>query len=82
MKKYRKASGNIEFENRNQMSNFQVKIPKEKLEAGSIINKHAVIIDGGKTIIFITDKGREKEIINRYGIDRSRRSFSSFYRPF
>ena len=82
MKKYRQSSNNVEFENRKLMSNIQGKIPQEKLEAGSIFNKHAVVMDGGKTIIFITDKKREKEIRCRYGNEKSRRSFSSFYRPF
>jgi hypothetical protein len=50
--------------NRN-LSNSQKFIPLVK-ELGSIKGKFPVVLDGGKTIIFISDKSREKEIIERY----------------
>ncbi|MGV8964256.1 MAG: hypothetical protein ACOH2V_12880 [Candidatus Saccharimonadaceae bacterium] len=33
---------------------------------GSTADKYRVVLDGGKTIIFISDKSREEEIILKY----------------
>lgn len=51
--------------NRN-LSNPQKHIPTVKQETGSTKDKYPVVLDGGKTIIYISDKSREKEITERY----------------
>ena len=54
------------FENRMNLSNGKQQIPQSKLSNGSVDNKYPVVLDGGKTIIFITDKSLEKETRERY----------------
>ena len=39
-----------------------------KLLTGSTIDKHPVILDGGKTIIFISDKSKEAECREKYAL--------------
>lgn len=39
---------------------------------GSIKGKFPVVIDGGRTTIYISDKSREAEIIERYSIRKGR----------
>ena len=39
---------------------------------GSTIKKHPVVLDNGKTIIFISDKSREDEIRLKYEIHANR----------
>jgi hypothetical protein len=46
--------------------NHQVKIPKTKLATGSVTGLYPVILDGGKTIVYTTDKSRENEIRMKY----------------
>ncbi len=54
------------FDNRHNLFNYQKAIPKEKQENGSTKDKYPVILDDGKTIIFISDKTKEQEVIERY----------------
>jgi hypothetical protein len=42
------------------------KIRDPKLLTGSLSNKYAVVLDGGKTIIYISDKSKEAETRARY----------------
>jgi hypothetical protein len=58
------------IENRLNLSNSRHHIPAAKLSSGSVVNKYPVILDGGKTIIFITDKSLETETRNRYALRR------------
>jgi len=58
--------------NRMNLANHQVKVPHAKLLTGSIQNKYPVILDGGKTILFISDKSKEAETIKRYELRRKR----------
>ena len=52
--------------NRMSLSNHRLAIPASKLLSGSVIDKYPVILDGGKTIIFISDKTQEAETRYRY----------------
>ena len=52
--------------NRMNLANHKLTVPHSKLLTGSIIDKHPVILDGGKTIIFIADKSMEAETRYRY----------------
>ncbi len=54
------------FDKRRILMNSQRVIPDAKLLAGSTKDKFPVVLDGGKTIIFISDKTKEQETILRY----------------
>lgn len=44
----------------------RLKVPELKLLSGSIKDKYPVVLDGGRTIIFIDDKSKEAETRKRY----------------
>jgi hypothetical protein len=44
----------------------KARIPKSKLSSGSTAGKYPISLDGGKTIIFISDKSKEPEARLRY----------------
>jgi len=52
------------------LANHSFKIPDSKLLTGSTTDKYPVILDGGRTIIYISDKSREAEIRERYELRR------------
>jgi len=52
------------------LANHSFKIPDSKLLTGSTADKYPVILDGGRTIIYISDKSREAEIRERYELRR------------
>jgi hypothetical protein len=54
------------FDSKIEISNRQISVPKSKLSTGSVVNKYPVVLDGGRTIIYISDKSREEEIRLRY----------------
>jgi len=60
------------IENRMNLANQQGKVPYAKLLKGSLQNKYPVILDGGKTILFISDKSKEAETILRYEMRKKR----------
>jgi len=45
-------------------------IPKSKLSSGSVVDKFPVLLDDGRTIVFIADKSREREIRLRYALKK------------
>ncbi|MEI7500861.1 MAG: hypothetical protein WCK84_10495 [Bacteroidota bacterium] len=56
--------------NRMNQANHRLSVPNSKLLTGSVTDKFPIVLDGGKTIIFISDKERESEIRARYGVRR------------
>ncbi|MBC8465938.1 hypothetical protein H8D57_02830 [bacterium] len=54
------------FDNRRILMNSQRVIPNAQLEAGSTKDKFPVFLDNGRTIIFISDKTKKQETIERY----------------
>ena len=56
------------MDNRMAMSNHQEVVPTSKLSSGSVADKYPVMLDDGRTIVYITDKSREREIRLRYGL--------------
>jgi hypothetical protein len=54
------------LEYRMMQENNRLKISEAKLQSGSLIGKYPVILDGGKTTIFITDKSKEAETRQNY----------------
>ena len=49
----------------------RLKIHESRLIMGSTKDKFPVILDGGRTIIYISDKSRESEIREKYEMRRS-----------
>lgn len=58
------------LENRKKLNNYRIKGNSIKLLTGSIVDKFPVVLDGGKTIIFISDKSKESETRERYALRR------------
>jgi hypothetical protein len=69
---YKAPNGSID--NRMEMSIHQVPISNSKLLSGSVTNKFPIILDGGKTIIFISDKRKESKIREKYEQRMSKRA--------
>ena len=68
MKNIRQFMKKDAYDTRMEMTNHRATVPTSKLSSGSIIDKFPVILDGGKTIIFIADKSKEKETRLRYAL--------------
>jgi hypothetical protein len=66
MKTTRNISTTDFVDNRFERSNPQLIVPESKLLSGSVVDKYPVAFDGGKTIIFISDKSKESETRQRY----------------
>ena len=56
--------------NRMNLANHRFTVPHSKLLTGSTADKYPVILDGGKTIIFIADKNMEAETRYKYELRR------------
>ncbi len=69
------------LEHRMMVEHNRLKIPDSKLLTGSVAGKHPVILDGGKTTIFISDKSREPEIRERYAMRLSERTMCFYRKP-
>ena len=54
------------YDIRRKLSLPQDGIPASKQLNGSTKDKHPVFLDGGKTVIFISDKDKEQETIEKY----------------
>ena len=57
---------NDAVDNRLEISNHRMMVPKSKLLSGSVSEKYPVLLDDGKTVVYISDKSRESEIKLRY----------------
>ena len=68
MKNTQHISTNDAFDNRMNISNHQTRVPKPKLSSGSVVGLYPVVLDGGKTIIYTSDKSKESEIRSRYAL--------------
>ncbi|MDX9907681.1 MAG: hypothetical protein RBS55_13930, partial [Bacteroidales bacterium] len=54
------------LENRLNLARLKAKIPDDKLLMGSVIKKYPVVLDGGKTVIYISDKTKVEETRLKY----------------
>jgi hypothetical protein len=61
---------NDTLENRLNLARIRAKIPDEKLLMGSLKGKFPVILDDGKTIVYISDESKADEIRLRYKLLR------------
>jgi hypothetical protein len=64
-----------------EMSNQQIAVPASKLSAGSLADKYPVVLDGGRTTIYISDKRKESETRKRYETRMGSAFIKSFNRP-
>jgi len=54
------------FGNWHRLKNQQGIIPKAQQENGSTEDKFPIVLDDGKTVIYVSDKKKAKEVIERY----------------
>jgi hypothetical protein len=66
MKNSRPITTNDVIDNRLSMSNQQGTVPKSKLASGSVVGLYPVILDGGRTIIYVSDASKEAETRKKY----------------
>jgi hypothetical protein len=72
MKNIRNLNTNDSVDARLELSNLQVPVPMSKFSFGSVADKYPVILDGGKTIIFISNKKKEAATRKKYEQLRSK----------
>jgi hypothetical protein len=63
------------------LENQRAKIPDSKLLTGSLTGKHPVILDGGRTILFISDKSKESEAREKYELRMDNKLMFHFKKP-
>lgn len=74
MKNIRHIKKGDAIDNRIDLSNHHKDtVPKSKLLTGSLIGKYPIILDDGRTIIFISDKSKESETIQKYELRKDNR---------
>ena len=76
MKNKRQLATNNSIDVRMELSNQQMLIPKSKLFSGSVTSKYPIMLDDGKTIIFITDQSKEAEVRQKYELRKISKPFS------
>ncbi|MCX6250847.1 MAG: hypothetical protein NTX61_08850 [Bacteroidetes bacterium] len=54
------------LEYRMMLEHNRLKVPSAKLLSGSLIGLYPIILDGGRTTIFISDKSKESETREKY----------------
>ena len=61
------------FENRLRLARIRSKIPDAILSMGSTNNKYPVVLDDGKTTVYISDKSKEAETRLKFELLRKSR---------
>jgi len=64
---------NDKLDNRNSLALNRSKIPDEKLMMGSIKGKYPVILDDGRTTVYISDESKAEETKIKYKLLRESR---------
>ena len=62
------------LEKKRRLANHKHKGSHSKPLTGTTSDKYPVVLDGGKTVIFISDKSKESETRLRYELHRNRLS--------
>ena len=70
MKANHSVSTNDIFDNRLSVSNQPRRVPKNKTYTGSLTGKYPIILNDGRTIIYVTDKSKEDEIRAKYAMKK------------
>lgn len=68
---------NDTLENRLSLARLKAKIPDDKLSMGSLKGKFPILLDDGKTIIYISDLSKADEIKARYELQKKNK-YSTF----
>ena len=68
MKNIRHITSNDSVDNRLEMSYHKAVVPIAKLSLGSVAEKYPVLLDDGRTAVYIADKSREREVRLRYAL--------------
>jgi hypothetical protein len=66
MKNIQHIGSSYHGHHRTNNSNHERRTPKQNLSTGSVADLYPVVLDGGRTVIYITDKNKESEIRFRY----------------
>jgi hypothetical protein len=61
---------NGKLDNRNSLALHRSKIPDEKLLMGSLKGKYPVVLDDGRTVVYITDESKADETRIKYKLLR------------
>jgi hypothetical protein len=61
---------NDKLDNRNSLALHRFKIPDEKLLMGSTKGKYPVVMDGGRTVVYISDESKADETRIKYKLLR------------
>ena len=69
------------LEYRMMLERQRLKIPDSKLLTGSTIGKYPVILDGGRTVIFISDKSKESETRQKYELRKDNKVLYNAKKP-
>jgi hypothetical protein len=69
------------LEYRMSMANQRLKVSDSKLLTGSIKDKFPIILDGGKTVIFISDKSKESETREKYELRKDNKVITFAKKP-
>jgi hypothetical protein len=69
------------LEYRMMQERLRLKIPDSVISSGSLAGKFPVILDGGKTTIFISDKSKESETRERYQLRKDNKLMFLAHRP-
>ena len=64
---------NDTFENRLKLARNRSKITDARLSMGSVRDKFPIVLDDGKTIVYISDKSKEAETRLKYELLRNSR---------
>lgn len=64
---------NDKMDNRNSLALHRSKIPDDKLLMGSIKNKYPVVLDDGRTVVYISDESKAEETRLKYKLLRESR---------
>lgn len=64
---------NDKLDNRNSLALNRSKIPDAKLMMGSLSDKYPVVLDDGRTIVYISDKSKADETKLKYELLRESR---------
>jgi hypothetical protein len=57
------------------MEHNRLKIPNAKLLTGSLTGKYPIVLDGGRTTIFISDLNKEAETREKYQLRKDNKLF-------
>ena len=61
------------LEYRMMLEHNRLKVPDSKLLTGSLIGKYPIVLDGGRTTIFIADLSKETETREKYQMRKDNR---------